>query len=250
MFRGIYLSASGLKSRQRRLDILANNIANISTPGFKADQPFMAAYDRAVLSRSLAEDTSPLGTLPRGVVAQSAIKFTQGPYEVTDRQLDIAFKNPQAFLRVMTSDGERFSRGGRLRLNAQNQLVDANGNPVLGQDGPIEFPEQTMQDDLRVDSSGRVRNENEVMDKLAVVTFQNTAVLSKDERGYFLAPAGVDYREGEGEILPGVRERSNVDLSRSMVDLLRVQRAYEANQRLLRGQDETLRLAANELGRV
>lgn len=254
MLRGLYTSASGMLGESYRTDQLANDLANVNTNGYKRDQAVFRTFPQMLLSRMGEQPTLSLphgeipvpmnrpqriGSLGTGVQLERIYTNTQaGPLAQTGNTLDFAIAGDGYFV-VQTPAGQRLTRDGAFQINAQGTLVTYDGFPVLGTQGPIQ-----VQGKMVVEEDGTVLSDNQLVDRLLIV---GATEITKQGNNLFtgnLAPAG-EYR-----ICQGFIEKSNVNSIRSMVELIEATRAYEANQKAIWAQDETLGKAIAEVGRV
>ena len=227
MERGLYIAASGMLSEMARQDLIANDLANAATPGYKADRTAQHSFDEILLASSQSGNT--IGELGTGVsIAAQVTNLAPAPIKATDEPLDFAIQG-EGFFAVQTANGVAYTRNGRFSANAQGQLVDQLGNAVQGRNGG---PIQVQQD-------GTV-----APDQLATFIVPNAR---KAGDGLFTgAPAGA----GTGTVRSGALEGSGVDAARTMVDMIASMRAFEAGQRVITTIDSTLDKAANQVGRV
>lgn len=226
--RAILNSARTLIYYERLQQILANNLANVSTDGYKAD----------IFGLRVVPGT----TRPEPI---TALDLRQGSFRETGRELDLALHGPGFFV-IETPAGERLSRGGSLRLSATGQLVDVHDNPVLGVDGPL-FITGT---EIEVQVDGTVIVDGTTIGKLRVVTVDDPATLQK-EQGTLFAVSGplrpVD--PVETRVRQGAIEESNFDPVLGMVDLITVAREFHANLKALQAMDDVLGSVVNDIGR-
>lgn len=255
MIRGVYTAASGLGVAQARLEVLANNLANAATPGFKADRPvqepfwlhLLAAREEGELPWG-AVSWRPVGYSYQGVMVREVrIDFSPGPVKETGRHTDVALGHPGAFLAVETPQGERYTRDGRLGVDAQGYLVDSRGHRVLGENGYLEVGGG----DFKIALNGEVfAADGRPVGRLRVVTFANPALLQKAGDNYFTAPPGEAQAAANPELRQGFLEGPNTDPAEAAVGIMQAVRAYGANQRLLQAHDHLLELAVNRVGEV
>jgi flagellar basal-body rod protein FlgG len=227
MERGLYIAASGMLSEMQRQDLIANDLANASTPGYKADRTSQHSFAEMLLEnrRTGAE----IGSLGTGV-AISAQVTDMAPQAMreTGEPLDFAISG-EGFFGVQTADGMRFTRNGRFMADGQGRLTDQMGNPVVGRNGaPV-----AVAADGTVDPA-----------QLGVFNVQNAR---KAGEGLFTGGAG---GPASGSVRSGALEGSGVDAARTMVDMIASLRAFEAGQRVITTIDSTLQKAANDVGRV
>ncbi|MGB9804283.1 flagellar hook-basal body protein [Desulfofundulus sp.] len=253
MIRGIYTAASGLGVQQARLDVLANNLANASTSGFKADGVIQKPFPQLLLVEQ--QNLGPVEIGPRwryvGATNQGAAvtgvvtNFSPGPLKPTGKNTHLALATANTFLVVQTPGGERYTRDGNLGIDSEGYLVDSRGNRVLGEAGPV----QVKSDDFRITDGGEIILPGKgPAGRLRIVQFADLNLLTKTEDNYYTAPAGSAQPAAKPEVRQGYLEGSNVDPAASMVQLVSAVRSYEANQRLLQAQDQLLDLAVNRVG--
>lgn len=252
MVYGIYMSAAGLQTNQYRMEVLANNLANTDTPGFKHD--LAVVRERLVASRERmagldAGDQALDGMTGGSLVAPTVTSFEQGPIEMTDRPLDVAI-NGEGFFRVETPQGERYTRDGRFLINADGGLVTAAGfHPVLNANGtPIVLPPEAASA-ARIDGGGVVRAKDTSYGRLGVVGFDDQTLLRKTG-GNLVESLGATSHDVTADLRSGALEKSTVDPTRAMVTMIEVSRAYELNSTMVGLADATLGRAVNDIGRI
>jgi flagellar basal-body rod protein FlgF len=226
MDRGLYIAASGMIAEQVRQDLLANDLANASTPGYKSDRATQRTFDEVLLSNT--KTGQQVGSLGQGVaIDRQATDFTPTNTKQTDEPLDFAIRG-EGFFAVQGEDGVRYTRNGRFTTDQNGTLITQTGETVLGRNGQP----------LRADAQGRV-------DPAQLGAFQlNNPV--KSGEGLYTGQQGAAVPTTT--VLSGQLETSGADPSRSMVDMIASMRAFEANQRVIRTIDETLDKAVNQVG--
>jgi len=227
--QGIVDTARTLSFYTRLQQVVANNLANANTEAFKAER---------MTARLLAGSDSPIP------VQQT--DFQQGVLRETGRPLDLALEG-EGFFVVRTEAGERLTRGGSFRLDRVGQLVDPQGNTVLGRNGPIVLTGGNVE----VLRDGAVLVDGVSVDQIRIETVDDLSSLLKEGAGRFV-PAGstqqvedVSLRVRQGSV-----EEANLDPVLSMVDLVRIQRAYTANVDALKAMDDVLGTISNQVGTV
>jgi flagellar basal-body rod protein FlgF len=253
MENGSLVGLSRQMALQRELDVVANNIANLNTTGFKADnivfQEFLMPGARTNQFRGADRQLS--------FVQDRAtwLDLSQGPVQATGNPLDVAISG-NAFLTVQTPRGERYTRNGALQINAQGQLVTSEGLPVVGQNGPIVFQPNDREISIGIDGTISVREGQNTTDaqrgKLKLASFAQPQRLQKDGTSTFMAPAGVtpqapaqDVRVNQGTI-----EKSNVSSVTEMTRMVEVTRTYTQISGLLQNQSDMRRQAIEKLAEV
>jgi flagellar basal-body rod protein FlgG len=224
MERGLYIAASGMIAEQMRQDAIANDLANASTPGYKADRVTQSSFPELLLSNTETGQT--VGSLGMGAYADSMVtNLAPQATRVTDEPLDLAIAG-DGFFGVQTPQGLRYTRNGQFGVSPQGLLIDQNGNQVLGRGGgPV-----------RVAADGTV-------DGRAVGVFRVNGA-RKEGDNYFTGAAG---GQADGQVQVGALEGSGIDPARVMVDMIASFRAYEAGQKTIQTIDDTLRRTATQV---
>ena len=243
MIKGIYTSGSGMLPRMLKQDIFANNMANANTVGYKKDNVFLQQLEKARQNRDLVTDLE----WETPMVDDVYIDFGQGQLQETKQPLNVAIDG-NGFFVVETDDGERYTRSGVFQLTAEGNLIDSNGNNVLSDAGPIVI----NGDEVVINQEGTVFVDGNEVSRLRVVDFNQPYNLTKVNEGYLVPESPEDApQDAQGvEIRQGFVEASNVNIIESMVDMIISFRAYEAGQKAIHSQDETLDKAVNDLGRT
>ena len=258
MIRGLYTSGWSMLANSKKMDVIANNLANSNTTAFKKDTVVFESFPE-VLTRRLNDTRGK--TNPSGVIGTMELSsdvgevftyYQQGTLAKTDNQFDLALEGSgTAFFTIGVDDGngnirELYTRDGSFTLNAEGRLVTSEGYMVLGEHGPITLDNG----DFEVRSDGTVIQSGEVIDVLRIRDFANTENLRKVGSNLVEAVEGAEDRPFEGSVVQGYLEQSNVNVIREMVDMITVTRAYEANQKVIQALDSTLDKAVNQVGSV
>jgi flagellar basal-body rod protein FlgF len=240
MIRGMYTAATGMVAAQNRQNVVANNLANVHTTGFKADNTSNIAFDTMLLNAYNKKGKVPIGTLGLGVqVSPTYTDFSGGAYVVTDNPHDLAIDGDALFA-VEVNGAIRFTRAGHFGVDQNQYLVTAAGHRILGEKGPIRVGGATF----RVAEDGTVLQDGKVIDRL-----QLAASGGMVKEGDSLYRAGQVQPPGKYQIRQGILEESNVNAIRQMIEMINLTRNYEANQKALTAYDETLDKAVTELAR-
>lgn len=226
MIRGLYAAASGMMAQMARQDVYANNLANVNSVGFRREQTVLGQF---AANLAAAESTS--ATASGGTLALPAgLDLSQGPLCATSRNLDLALSG-NGFFAIQTPRGLAYTRDGRFSLNAQNQLVNAQGYPVLGQQGPLAIPEG----DFSVNTSGQITAGGKTIGTLRI----ETPVAPRPLGNACFAAASATPARGF-TVNQGMIEQANVNAMQETGRMMDGYRYYEANANALRCQDETL----------
>jgi flagellar basal-body rod protein FlgF len=235
------------------LDIVANNIANIDSTGYKADNALFGQY---LMPR--ASDQTFAGRDRRIDYVQdraSWIDMSAGAIEHTGNPLDVAVDG-NAYLVVQTARGQRYTRNGAFTINAAGQLVTSAGDQVVGDSGPITF--QSTDHDVVISSNGiiTVREGNSTADsprgKLQLVSFDQPRRLQKDGGATFMAPNGVNANPAPAgtRVVQGAIEKSNVNGVAEMARLIEITRSYTDIANILQQQSDQRRNALSQLSQT
>ena len=252
MENGSLVGLSRQIALQRELDVVANNIANLNTTGYKADgmvfQEHLAPVARANQFRG--------SDRPISFVMDRAtwLDLSQGPVEQTGNPLDVAISG-NAFLAVQTPRGERYTRNGALQVNAAGQLVTSEGLQVIGQSGPIILQNGDRDVSISTDGTISVREGRNTTDslrgKLKLVDFANPQQLQKDGTSTYAAPEGVQARAATNvRVNQGSIEKSNVRSVVEMTRMVEVTRTYTQVAQILQTQSDMRRAAIEKLAEV
>jgi flagellar basal-body rod protein FlgF len=237
---------------QRELDVVANNIANLNTTGFKADNVVFQEHLMPVARANQFRGNDRLVSFVQD--RASWLDLSQGPLEQTGNPLDIAVSG-NAFLTVQTPRGERYTRNGALQINSTGQLVTSEGLQVVGQSGPIVFQPNDRNISIGIDGTISVREGQSTEDaqrgKLKLASFAQPQLLQKDGASTFMAPNGVAPQVAENaRINQGVIEKSNVKSVMEMTRMVEVTRTYTQIAGMLQQQADMRRSAIEKLADV
>lgn len=252
----VYNALFGALTQEYRLNQISNNMANLNTVGYKQEK--LAFED--VLTHYAHDFLDPNFGLSGGVIwpqgkqmtqpriGVSEIAFEQGPVKQTGNQLDLALDG-EGFFQIQTPDGDFYTRNGQFKINDQNQLVNSQGYPLLGQGGPIQVPEQGA---VEVDGSGRVFVNQEEVGQIDVVSISDLNQLEK--RGGNLLQLKEDSQAQEvpapeeTKVLQGALEESNVEVVEEMVRMIETMRTFEACQQAMKKSNELDRNLISRVG--
>jgi flagellar basal-body rod protein FlgF len=239
MQRGLYIAATGMLAEQVRQDQIANDLANASTAGYKADRSMQRSFDSLLLQfTGTGQFVGPL-TLGAGI-ADIRTDLSQAPLRQTGQPLDVAL-NGDGFIAVATADGVRYTRNGQLSVDSAGRLLTGGGLTVLGTDGrPIVVG---ATDDIQIAGDGSVTAGNRRVGTIAVVGLDGA---TKAGEGLFVGTPIA--KPADTTLEQGFVEGSGVDPTRSMVDMIVSLRAFEASQRVIHAIGETLGKAVNQVG--
>lgn len=282
MIRGIFTSASGMSALQSKLDIISNNLANVDKTAFKKDIAIMKAFPDIQVRRQRDDglvvfplgsyDKMPfVGKLGTGVeLNESFTNYKQGNLKETSNEFDFAIDG-KGFIAIETENGERYTRNGSFTIDKDGFLVTKDGLKVLSETGYI----QIKKNNFIIDKEGNLyqnaeyegdptrlvqKDENEWIDTeyigtLKIVRFPRERELRREGNSMyyedeFTGPAFNVRGNERPKILQGFIETSNVNPITEMVQMIEVQRSYEANQKSIQSHDQILGRMINEVGTV
>ncbi len=259
MFRGLYTATTSMVLQKQRLDLLANNLANITTPGYKQDQPVYEDFQSLFAAQLAQERPYPaahavgqyrsLGRIGTGVtMTYVRIDLAPGPFKETRQPLDLAIAGRGMFV-VQQGGTIRFTRDGQFHTDRDGFLVTSTGNFVLGGGEPVQLPRT---EEVFVSAAGEIFADGALVARLDIVDLPADGRWDKVGFNLFTPRPGSPPLElvEQPSIRQGFLEQSNVDLEVSSAQMLSVLRLYEAAQQMFRMQDETLSRAVNEVGRL
>ncbi|MBD3169287.1 MAG: flagellar basal-body rod protein FlgF [candidate division Zixibacteria bacterium] len=241
MIKGIFEVASGMMPRITKQDVIANNMANTNTVGYKRDRVFLdkIVEEQAKLIHTDYDWQDPM-------INSAFIDHSQAILDKTDNSLDIALDG-EGFFVIETGRGTRYTRNGEMHVDANGILKDARGNTYLSDAGPVILQNA----EPSIDSEGNIFDGGEQVGRLRVVQFENPQALSKDDGVCFIAPEDVEPLPASGfSIRQGFLERSNVSILDQMVDMIATFRDFESGQKAITIQDEAIGQSINRVGRT
>src|SRR5215467_5367426 len=253
MIRALYSAASGMSAQQMNIDNIAHNLANANTTGYKMRR----AQFQDLLYQTMVQPGSPAGqqtVVPTGLqvglgtrTASNEILFTQGQFSQTDNPLDLVIQG-KGFFQVRRASGElAYTRAGSFHLNRDGQIVTSDGNSL---EPAITIPPAAQQISIAGDGTVSYTLPNQTAAQQAgqiqLANFQNPAGLNSIGRNLYSptdasgdpsvgVPGGQD---GQGTLLQGYVEQSNVSIVDEFINLIQAQRGYEANSKVVQAADQ------------
>ncbi len=256
MIKGWYTAASGMMMQMSRQDVIANNIANAATTGFKKQISISRTFPDMLISRletttdssNLTENIKAIGRLGTGVGLEAIVTdLSVGNLAKTDTPTDFSLVQTGSYFVVETEQGERYTRNGAFKINSEGSLTDSQGNPVLDEDSkPIK-----ISGEFSVDRRGVISfSDGTTAVTLKVMQFNDPGKLERIGDSLYSNENGTagSSRSSNPDILQGYLEESNVNAIKEMVDLLSVVRAYESLQKVVQAEDEAAGVAIDQVG--
>lgn len=249
MIQGLYAAANGMMAVEDRQAVIANNIANATTTGFKRQLAVQKGFYQAFFGEARNAMRLDLEIAPGGGVKtiETFSNFGNGTVRSTGNPLDLALIGP-GFIRVETPDGIQFTRSGRLSVGESGNLVTAHGYNVLGAD---DLPIDVSGGLVKIDGSGIVTVNEELRGQISIVEFEDPHALGRVGYTLYRASQAVMDAAVPAEnttVAVASLEGSNVQLPAEMANMMMALRAYAANQRVIAAIDETVSRLINQVG--
>lgn len=269
LLRGFYTAASGMIAQQRQQEALSNNVANVNTPGYKADQAVMRSFPE-LLIRQMGSQTigtengtvrsltnQPIGSLNTGVFMQEAIpNFSQGPIRETNMATDMALvdgalpdETGALFFMVEEDGAIRYTRNGHFTIDHEGYLTTNDGHYILDENENRIQPNGL---DFNVSANGLLQGTG-VNTNLGIAYVANAHELTKGNGDLLQLTGNAENARQLGldfTVLQKTLEGSNVDPTKSMTDMMSAYRMFEQNQHVLKTYDESMGKAVNEIARL
>ncbi len=284
MVRGLYTAATGAIVAQANVDVIANNLANVNTAGFKRTLMQVESSPTVTISRDQtdpgkSDDGRTNGVPTRTTVGQLGFGariydtptiFEQGPIEETGNSMDVALSGPGFFAVRDAAGNIGYTRGGSFVQNAQNQLVTSDGDAVMGSNGqPVSLAAGNVTLDLqgnvsqngkpagklavvavKIDPRGGVTANGVPSGQLAVYEFKNLTNLRPQGGDKFVNSGDAPQPATQTTVLQGAQEKSNANVVSSMVALIANERWFDANQKMIQTQDTEVNAAITTIGKT
>ncbi len=269
MVRGWYTGASGMTAQQRQLDTISNNLANLDTTSYKRDVAVSKSFPQLLLRRMNddgviknpfgSSDIAPIiGKVGLGVETNEIFtEFEQGSLKQTNQPTDIALEG-KGFFAVETPYGEKYTRNGNFLVGVEGYLMTKEGYPVMGENGRIFLQDK----EYKINQDGQIyvrpitdpNSDQELLDRLKIVEFEKDRFLTKEGSSLYLdTPLSGQAIAAEGPsrpvVIQGYIEASNVNVVNEMVQMIQVNRAYEANQKTIQAEDTMMSKLWNEMAK-
>ena len=257
MIKGLYTAGAGMMLQMARQDVVANNLANVNTGGYKKQIAVAQAFPNMLISRlgeikkNIEGEYQPvpvklIGGLGTGAAIEKIYTdFTMGNIRKTDNATDLAL-NSDGYFAVLTPQGERYTRNGQFKINNEGILTTNQGYPALDTgDQPI-----SLEGEFSIDEMGNISVNGESIARLKMVRFENPQYLERQGDNLVAAQEEAGTILERPGILQGYTEDSNINAVKEMVELINVVRAYESMQKVVQAEDETTQVAIDQVGSV
>ncbi len=231
MLDGVYSAAGSLDGYTKNQEIIASNLANVNTVGYKK-----SFVDFKTVLKSLNNDNP--GEKVESIQTEVGIDFTKGTLEHTGNSLDMAIVG-DGFFTIETEDGQRYTRNGQFQISGNGEIVTQDGGRLLGSVGPVLIPKNAV--DIKIDTSGKLKAGNSVIGDLLITTFKRRDQLVPTGNSLFAWPfkKGIEQDFGS-EVRQGYLEKSNVNVVMEMVHMIHNMRSYEAGNNTMKVLGDTI----------
>lgn len=264
MVKGLYTAYTGMVNEQRRLDVLANNLANADTNGYKKEGTTTQTFadELAIKIKDTSNYGIPknLGVVSMGVhIGETYTDYGQGSFKVTDNATDFALSG-EGFFAIAFTDKQgntsvKYTRDGAFIVNTQGYLVTKDGDYVLNRDGAMNGNANArirVNPNLKitVDEMGNIFQDGVQAGTLGTVDFEDYNYLAKYGENLYDMVEGGTRIASDAKVEQGMLEASNINVVSEMVNMITISRAYQAGQKVINTIDETLEKSANKVGTV
>jgi flagellar basal-body rod protein FlgF len=248
MSTGFYTAAAGMLTQQRTINVLANNLINHDTPGYRSERVVTTTFEQEMLTRLEKGNTAAIGSgSPLRIIEQVVSDFGSGMLESSDSPFDLAI-NGEGYFAVQGADNVYLTRNGNFKLDEEGYLVLEGIGRVLGENGEIHIGNS----DFTVAADGYIYDGSGIpINRLYIASAQQAEGLQRTENGLYVTeglpePEGAAVPEGT-EIMQFFLEKSNVDLNRELSLIMEAQRNFQALSKILQGIDELNHKAATQI---
>lgn len=258
MVRGLYTAFTGMRNEEKRLDVIANNMANADTNGYKAEGSTSRAFSQ-VLGVKIHDDSEAytqrgIGKMSLGVrIGETYRDWSSGSFKTTGNTYDLAIAGNGFFTISMTDKSgnthTRYTRDGSFAITPDGHLTTKDGDYVLDDGGqPVVLP--TDGEKPVVDKDGTITVNGQYIAKLGLADFEDYDYLKQYGENQFDAVDGATQKNAECTVEQGMIESSNISIVDEMVNMITVTRNYESGQKMIQTVDSLLDKAVNTVGRL
>lgn len=258
MLKGLYTGWSGMVNEQNRMDVLTNNLANVTTVGFKKEGTTSQSFDNMLTVRleELGDDFESvrrIGSAKPGVkIGENYTDWTQGSFRETGHTFDFAIAGEGFFaLEFTNKKGETntlYTRAGEFTLNKDGFLVNNDGDYLLDENSKRIQLNTALDTVLMKD--GTLTQDGQIVAKVGIKDFEDYDYLAKYGENFYVPLTGAKFTDANAEIYQGYLEQSNVSVVNEMVNMITISRQYESNQKIVQTYDSSLEIAVKELGKI
>lgn len=258
MFKGLYTAYTGMINEQNRMDTMTNNLANVTTVGFKKEGTTSQSFDDilTVKIKDASVGTSNVRRIgidnPGVKIGENYVDYTQGSFRLTENTYDLALSGDGFFVvEFQNKAGEtsmKYTRAGNFTLNRDGFLTTEEGDYVLDTNNRRIRLDTLKDSEIRQD--GTIEQDDVEVARIKVVDFADYNYLQRYGETYFEPIEGAEEINADADVISGYLEMSNVQSVQEMVNLISITRQYESNQKIIQTYDDTMDVAVNQLGRL
>ncbi len=261
MVRGLYTAWTGMVNEQKRLDVISNNMANADTTGFKKEKVTSQSFDDELTLRIHDNNVAPalkrrIGNMNLGVkIGETYHDFSQGSLRETGNTYDLALSG-DGFFTIQTTNKQgvtttRYTRDGSFTVTTDGYLVTKDGDFVLDTNGnQIQIEGAQTARDVAFDEQGNILVNGQQIATLNIVNFENPQALLLYGENMYEPTNAAGLQASTARVHQGFLEMSNTNVIQEMVDMITITRAYEAGQKMIQTEDDTLSKSVNEIGKL
>lgn len=258
MLKGLYIAHTGMVNEQNRMDILTNNLANVSTVGFKKEGSTSQSFDDILTVKIKDASVGEMNVQRTGInnpgvkIGENYTDFSQGSFRVTNNAFDVALSGEGFFALEFTNKAgvtsTLYTRAGQFSMNKEGDLVNQDGDYVLdSQNRHIRLDPLA---ETSIDQSGTIFQNGREVARIQVADFEDYDYLQKYGETYYRPLEGARMTTSGAQVYSGYLEMANVSTVLEMVNLISITRAYESNQKIIQTYDQSLDIAVNQLGKL
>ena len=241
MVRGIFYSSSAMQYLDEKMDIVSNNIANANTNGFKRSG--VSFQMNMVAEQSKYRDQNFIDPLPKGEI-KSYVEYTQGHLQQTTNPLNFAVEGA-GFFTIQTPDGTAWTRDGAFSKNEEGYITTADGFYVLGIYGPIKIDGKSFS----VSDQGDVVVDHQIVNKFQIQNFDINDVLQRGNNLFYAKNDFIQIVDEASFVKQGFLEGSNVSIIKEMIEMIAINKQYQANDKAIKTNDDALQKAVRDIAR-
>lgn len=257
MLRSLYTGWTGMYTEQKRLDVIANNMANATTVGYKKEGVTSQSFDDSltIKIRDASENWKKreIGDMSLGVkIGEVYTDYAQGSLVETGDTYDLGLEGEGFFVvNVTDSNGithESLTRAGSYHITSDGYIVDVDGNHLQSEAGDLQVSVDAGE--VVIDTDGSVYEDGVMTDRILIKDYEDYNYLKKFGDTYYRAVDGAVEKDASGIVRQGYTEQSNVNVVNEMVSLINITRAYEAGQKVIKSIDTVIEEAVTSVGKV
>lgn len=232
MISGLYSAATAMDVTNRRHEIVAENLANLQTPGYRRRILSQSSFDAVMQPLQGPKDGVDSSKLLGVTTGETQYDFSQGHIQETKLKLDVAL-NGEGFFTVQSPDGPLYTRSGAFHFDPEGTLVNVDGLPILGTGGPIRLPGDLPASEIEIAKDGSIYAGDQQIGQLALVQFADNSKLTAAGASLFKASSDAVTTGSSAEVLQGRLEMANTSSVNELINIIAISRHRDAAQKAL-----------------